>query len=405
MGLPSPAAWAGEVVHWNRIAVEEAGAAGTNPVAQSRLFAMVQIAVHDALNVIDHRYERYALDAGCQPVAAPAAAVAAATHTVLLAALPARQAALDAALASSLAQVPEGVARDHGQALGEAAAEAILALRSHDGSTNPGTYTPGTRPGDWRPTPPAFAPAFLPAWGEVTPFALARPSQFGLPSPPALTSRRYARDLGEVRAIGAVNSTQRTAEQSEIARFWYEGSPAGWNRIVRNVLEARPCGLWCEARLLALVNIAMADGFIAGLHTKYTDNHWRPVTAIREAHTDGNDDTHADPAWTPFLVTPPTPDYPSTHSSLGAAAAEVMALWFRTDDIAFTTTSGAPFPGITRSYPSFSAAAAENAESRVLAGIHFRYACSAGLWQGKRIGRHTFRHALRPLRHRCRGHH
>jgi hypothetical protein len=396
--LAARPALGGEVVHWNRIAVDESAAAGQNPLVQSRLFAMVQIAVHDALNSIDRRYERYAFDVGCQPVASPAAAVAAAAHGVLIAEVPARQASLDAAYDAALARVPGGVARDNGVALGEAAAAEILARRSQDGSMNPGTHTPGTAPGDWRPTPPAFAPPLLPGWSQVTPFTLASGSQFRPAPPPPLTSKRYARNVEEVKTIGAANYPARTAEQAEIARFWYEGSPAGWNRIARNVLEGRPCDLWCEARLLALVNMAMADGFIAGFDGKFTYNHWRPVTAIREADTDGNDDTRADPAWTSFLVTPPTPDYPSTHSVLGAAAAAVMALWFRTDDVRFTTTSGVPFAGITRSYASFSQAAEENAESRILAGIHYRYACQAGLKQGKRVGRYTFHHSLRPIR-------
>jgi hypothetical protein len=395
--MASGAALADEVVNWNRIAVEEAGAAGKHPPAQSRLFAMVQIAVHDALNSIHRRYEHYAFETDCQPLALPDAAVAAAAHRVLLAELPARQATLDAFYDASLADVPEGAARDRGVALGEAAAAEILALRSQDGSTTPGTYTPGTGPGEWRPTPPGFAPAFLPAWGQVAPFTLVRPSQFRPPPPPALTSRKYRRDFEDVKAMGEVNSPQRTAEQGEIARFWYEGSPAGWNRIARNVLRVHPCDPWCEARLLALVNMSMADAFIAGLEAKYSYNFWRPVTAIREADADGNDDTQADTTWMSFLVTVPTPDYPSTHSSLGAAAAAVMALSFRNDDIPFTTTSGAPFAGITRSFSGFSQAAAENAASRVLAGIHFRFACRAGLRQGERIGRRAFRHFLRPM--------
>jgi len=197
-----------------------------------------------------------------------------------------------------------------------------------------------------------------------------------------------------------VNSTTRTTEQSQIAMFWYEGSPNGWNRITRNVSAQQGLDLWQNARLFGLINFAMADGFIAGFDAKYAYNFWRPVTAIRAGDTDGNDQTLADPTWSSFLVTPNIPDYPSTHSVLGAAAAEVLARFFDEDDdeIAFTTTSGNPFPGITRSFTSFSQAAQENADSRVFAGIHFRRTCTDGLRQGRKVGRFAFKHYLKSIK-------
>jgi hypothetical protein len=211
-----------------------------------------------------------------------------------------------------------------------------------------------------------------------------------------LTSAEYAADYNEVKAVGELNSATRTAEQSEIARFWYEGSPNGWNRIARVVAAQRGLDTWRNARLFGLLNFAMADGFIAGFDSKYFYDFWRPITAIRAGATDSNPATVADPAWATFLVTPAAPDYPSTHSVLGAAAAETLASFFGADTISFTTTSGAPFPGITRSYTSFSQAARENADSRVYAGIHFRSACRDGLIQGTRGGRYVVEHALRP---------
>jgi hypothetical protein len=233
-----------------------------------------------------------------------------------------------------------------------------------------------------------------PGWPESSQFR---------PQPPAffdLTRRKYAGEYNEVKMIGEVNSTTRTAEQSEIARFWYEGSGLGWNRIARNVSAQQGLGLWENARLFALVNFAMADGFIAGFEAKYFYNFWRPVTAIRVGDTDGNDQTIGDPAWTSFLITPNIPDYPSTHSVLGAAAAEVLARFFDEDDcdFSFDTTSGNPFPGITRSFTSFSQAAQENADSRVYAGIHFRTACTDGLEQGRRVGRFAYKRFLKPVR-------
>jgi hypothetical protein len=178
---------------------------------------------------------------------------------------------------------------------------------------------------------------------QVTPFTMATPWQFRLPGPPPLASAEYARDYEEVRRVGGKNSTTRTAEQSEIAKYWYEGSPQGWSRVARVVAAQRGLDRWENARLLALVNAAIADGFIAGADTRYLYNFWRPVTAIRAGDTDGNDATVADAAWETFLNTPPLPDYPSTHSVAGGAASAVLGRFFGSDKIAFTMTSGPPF--------------------------------------------------------------
>jgi hypothetical protein len=403
LGLPATVRADG-VTEWNETATTAAVAAAVTGPRHTRVFAMTHAAIHDALNAIDRRYIPYALDVQADPNASPEAAVAAAAHDILVHEILSQQAIFDAKYIASLAGIPDGAPKANGIAIGQAAAAAMLARRSADGSTTPMPYTPGTGLGVWQPTPPAFLAANLPGWGNVIPFTLRSGKQFR-PDPPALfdlTGRKYARDYEEVKLIGDVNSTTalRTAEQSEIAKFWYEGSGLGWNRIARNVSAQQGLGLWENARLFALVNFAMADGFIAGFEAKYFYNFWRPVTAIRVGDTDGNDDTLVDMAWTSFLVTPNIPDYPSTHSVLGAAAAEVLARFFDEDDddISFSTTSGNPFPGTTRSFTSFSQAAQENADSRVYAGIHFRTACTDGLRQGKKVGRFAFKHYLKPIR-------
>jgi YHS domain-containing protein/membrane-associated phospholipid phosphatase len=219
------------------------------------------------------------------------------------------------------------------------------------------------------------------------PFVLNSSAQFRSAEPPAVNSPRALADIEEVKAIGGSKSVTRTAEQSEIGRFWYENSPRGWNRIAREVAAARQFDVWENARLFALVNLAMADGYIAGFESKYHYNYWRPVTAIRE---------RGDSEWLSYLWTPPVPDYPSNHTVEGAAAATVMARFFNTDFISFSMTSGAPYPGITRKFWSFSEAARENGASRVLCGIHFSTAVNAGYIQGERIGEWVFEHALRP---------
>jgi PAP2 superfamily len=419
--LPYQAA-ADEVLDWSVTGFDAAVAGGQNNIVLSRTMAMLHLAIHDALNAIDRRYEPYLYQATAEASAAPAAAIAAAARDVLVGVIPtwgkAEQRAkalaiVDTAYNAALAKVPAGLPKDQGIALGQAAAAAMLAARKADGSSVPPQYTPGTAAGQWRPHPnpvppnppipdPALAagnwPAMLPQWGQVAPFTMATPWQFRLPGPPALASTAYARDYEEVKRMGGKNSTARTVEQSETARYWYEGSPQGWSRIARVVAAQRGLDQWDNARLLALVNAVIADGFIAGADTRYLHNFWRPVTAIRAGDTDGNEATVADPAWETFLNTPPLPDYPSTHSVAGGAAATVLTRFFGSHQVAFTMTSGPPFAGITRSFRSFSQAAQENADSRVYAGIHFRSACQDGIKLGKQIGHRAVAEYLQPYR-------
>jgi hypothetical protein len=413
---------ANEALDWNAVALDVAVAGGQNPLIHSRTLAMVHLAIHDALNAIDRRYEPYLYEKRSEPGAAPGPAIAAAARDVLAAVLPdygnpaQREKAvgiLDKAYVAALAQTPDGPPKNHGVATGQAAAAAMLTARKTDGAMRKPQYTPGTAPGQWRPHPnpvppnppipdaamaPGNMPAMLPQWAEVTPFTMATPWQFRLPGPPALSSEQYARDYNEVKRIGGKTSTDRTPAQAEIARYWYESSPAGWSRIARVVAAQRGIDSWDSARLLALVNAGIADGYIAGADTRYLYNFWRPVTAIRAGDTDGNNATAADDTWETYLNTPPLPDYPSTHSVAGGAAAVVLARFFGTDQVPFTMTSGPPFAGITRSFTRFSQAAQENADSRVFAGIHFRMACQDGVNLGEAIGRRAITQYLQPYR-------
>ena len=239
-------------------------------------------------------------------------------------------------------------------------------------------------------------PSAQTGWGNVTPFTLLSASQYWLPGPPALSSATYARDFDEVKRLGGKASTARTAEQTEIARFWFEG-PGAWNTIARTVLTERNADVRDSARVLALMNLAMADAFIAGFKIRYVYDLWRPVTAIREGDHDGNDATVGDPTWDSHQNTPAVSDYPSTQSIFSAAAAVVLASALG-DQARFTFTSGKPFDGITRSFTSFSQAARESADSRVYAGIHFRSACEDGLALGRRIGQRTATVYLQPAK-------
>jgi hypothetical protein len=419
---PATPVWADEVADWNSAALDMVVAGGQNAILASRTLAMMHLAIHDALNAIERRYEPYLYEGRAEPQAAPGAAVAAAARDILAGVLPsfgtAEQRAkaigmLESTYTAALAKMPDGSQKNQGLVAGQAAAAAMLTARQQDTATATTQYTPGTTPGRWQPHPnpvpanPAIADpalavgnlaAVLPHWGTVTPFMMAVPWQFRLPGPPPLKSEQYARDYNEVKRIGGKSSTERTATQTEIAKYWYESSPQGWSRIARVVSAQRGLDPWDTARLLALVNAGIADGYIAGADTRYLYNFWRPVTAIRAGDTDENDATVPDPTWESFMNTPALPDYPSTHSVAGGAAAAVLARFFGTDQISFSMTSGAPFAEITRSFTSFTQAAQENADSRVYAGIHFRTACQDGIKQGEQIGRRAFAQYLQPYK-------
>jgi hypothetical protein len=414
---------ADEVTKWNETASKvgfDSGLAGQpgNPLFEARIYAMTHAAIHDALNVIDRRYHPYILDIPVTLGASPEAAVATAAHHVLVDqfnqliafGFPSQQAALDAAYAASLALIPNSNAKTAGITIGEAAAAAILALRVADGwNTQPvvdSTYPQGTAPGEYRFTPP-FTFVFLPLWGTVPPFVLHHAAQFRASPPYAVTSKKYTADFNEVKTLGGNGVTTpsaRTPEQTEIALFWLESSPLQWNRIARTVSAAAGLTLWENARLFGLLNFALADGYISVFDSKYHYNYWRPITAIREAATDGNADTSADPTWTPLVDAPPTPEYDSGHSVEGGAGAQVLKRFFGTDAVSFRTCS-TTLPAdtcndaspVTRSYASFSQAADENGLSRILVGFHFRKAVAEGIAHGRKIGNRAVNHFLRPV--------
>jgi membrane-associated phospholipid phosphatase len=387
------------VLEWNQVFLDTFKADRVLPLYFSRDAAIVHAAIYDAVNDIDRSYTPFFADVQAPRGASLEAAAAQAAHDTMVALFPAHQATFDATLAADLVGIPPGRAR-LGTAVGQAVAQQILAWRSTDGSTAQLTYVPGTAPGDWQPTPPAFAPAVAPQWGSVTPFCIPSDSAFRPPPPPALTSADYTAAFNEIKSLGAANSSTRTAEQSQIARFWYGAAgtytaTGYWNQIAQEVAQQRGDSLVQDARLFALLNLAQADAYFAVWDAKYTYNFWRPVTAIRAADTDGNPDTAADPAWTPFLVTPAHPSYNSGHSGISGAAAAVLAAFFGTDAIPFSFSSDG-LPGVMRSYASFSAAAQEVSDSRVYAGIHWRFDVQAGQVMGNEVGDYIVTHFLLP---------
>jgi len=394
----STSARADVVTDWDVIAFDAIEASGKTGPATSCDIAMAHVAMHDALNAIDRRYNPYAYDAVAPRGASPEAAVAVAAHDVLIVRIPNQKTSLDAALASTLADIPDGKAKADGVATGRAAAAVILARRATDGSNVVTPYNPGAGLGVWRPTPPAFASAIGESFGQVAPFTMTSGAQFEPPRAAYfdLTSAEYTDDYNEIKSIGGANSKTRTAEQSKIARFWYEPSPGGHIRLARDLVVTRKLNLWESARLFALLHLTCADSLITGYGAKYRYNFWRPVTAIRNGADDGNPQTAGDPAWNSYLETPNHPDYLSLHAVLCAGWAEVLARFFGTDKFSFTMTSAAPYPGIKRSFTSFSQSAREAADSRVYAGIHFRTSCRDGLAVGRKIGAQAFANFLQP---------
>jgi hypothetical protein len=366
-----------------------------DPLAASRILAMMHLAMHDAANAAAPRFATW-LPVSIGQGGDPAVAAAVAAHDVLRAFCPDQGAALAFELDKTLLEAGPGEAVARGRVLGTTVAAMMLTTRSGDGADRTERYAPMSHVGAYRYTP-GFDMVFAPHWRTVRPFGLRAPAQFRVVAPPSPESAAYARAFAEVKRLGAKSSTARSAEQTAIAHFWYEFSDIGWNRVARVVARDRGLDLWDAARLFALVNMALADAYIAGWDSKMQHDFWRPVTAIRMAADDFNTATEADPAWEPLLPTPPVQDHPSTHSALGAAAAAVMAgLLGDGTRFAMTSTTALAEDPIRR-FDGFSAAARENAESRVLAGLHFRFACESGLELGRRVGRHALANHLRPL--------
>ena len=394
------------VTDWNKAALDAIRADRTPPPVASRDLAILHAAIYDAVNGISRAHQAYFVESAVPASALPEAAASAAAHAVLISLFPVNAADFDDLHAATLGAIPDGPQKDMGVKCGKSVAANILAWRAGDGSDAMVDPPSGSGPGEWVPTPPAFAGYLLPQWGDCMPFAIADHSQFRPRGPPSLDSSKWAADYNEVKALGAAVGSTRTPDQTEIAQFWADGAgtetpPGHWNHIAQDVGAAQGNTLQQNARLFALLNIAMADAGMCAWDAKYTYHNWRPVTAIRNGDTDGNPATEPDPAWSSFIVTPPFPDYVSGHSTFSSAAATVLALFYGTDAISFQT--GSDFlPGVVRSFSSFSAAASEAADSRVYGGIHFRFASDDGLAAGLSIGEWTFTHYLQPKADRSR---
>jgi hypothetical protein len=400
------------VAQWNAIAQVETIPLRPTAHGEARGIAMVEGAVYDAVNGIDGGYQPYLLDTKFDSSGSQGAAAATAAYRVLLAITPAtRHAGLDAAYATTLAAIPDGPMKQEGIDAGEAAAGAMLASRQGDGFMAPFIPVIGTDPGDWRPLGWPATPVYDPdGWvGNLKPFLIESPSQFRSGGPNALTSAAYAEDFNEVKQVGALNSTKRTDDQTKAAVFWQFAPIALWNPLARGLADRYDLDAAAQARLYAMINLAAADAAISCWNDKYYWNFWRPRAAIREADTDGNPATIADPTWeplfasaiptTPPLTTPPFPDHPSGHGCASGAVLNTFADFFGTDKVEITLVSGRSLNGVPippRQFDRFSQALKEIIDARVWGGIHFRTADVQGAVIGKKVAHYLRKHYFQP---------
>ena len=394
------------VTDWNIHALNAIRTNRTSPPIASRQLAVLHASIYDAVNGITRSHEVYRVRGNVPRSASIEAAAAAAARRVMVTYYPAFAATYDAAYQATIDDLGRLPDVRKGVVWGEQVAESMLVWRATDGWNAVVAPLPAVGPGDWVPTPPAFAPFLLPNWATVACFGMNAPAQFRPPGPPALDSVAYAEAFNEVKAMGAATNSIRTADESQIALFWSDGAgtetPAGhWNTIARSVATGLGNSMEENARLFALLNIAMADAAICAWDSKYTFHNWRPVTAIRNADLDNNPATQPDTTWSSFIGTPPFPDYLSGHSTFSGAAATVLATFYGSDDIAFSSRSDG-LPGAIRNFNSFSSAATEAAMSRIYGGIHFRFASEDGITAGIGIGEWTMNNYLQPKGNRSR---
>ena len=376
------------VTDWNLTALDVSAA--EPPQNGWRVLAMAHGAIFDAMNAIARSHKPYLIQPPAAPGSSQDAAGAAAAHTVLAALYPAQKAKLDAALKASLAGIPDAAAKDDGVALGRQVGDKYVAARAGDGADRKLDHVPGKEAGQWRPTPPTQAGFASVFWSQVTPFVLSAPLEVAAPGPLALDSAQYAKELDEVRRLGARDSKERSADQTAAAIFSLIKGGDLWSAAARAAAAAKGTRPIENARIFALMSMATLDATVAGWAIKKQYPMWRPITAIREAAN------NPDPNWEPLLVTPPHPDYVSGHCITSGATARVLTLLFGGDGVRFSATYGGPF-GLTRSYSGFAQAEKEIGDARVWAGIHTRTADDHGALVGHRIGELAVQRALQPL--------
>jgi PAP2 superfamily len=392
----APSTFANVITDWDEKATAAvaplAGLGGTTPYMAQRFMAMAHAAMFDAVNSIERRYKPYLVqlpaDAGTSKEAA--AAVAAAT---VLATIDAKTADdMKGALASYLASIPDGTAKTDGIKLGQAVAAKILDARANDGSSAPDAYRPRTSPGVYVPT----AITINSMWPDMKPFALASGSQFRPKPPIALDSADYAKDYNELKDYGGQNSTKRTAQQTETARFWLIGAPAAYHPFIRQLVTAKQMSVVDTARFMAFVALGLNDAFIAVLDAKYHYNFWRPITAIRNGDIDNNPATEREATWQPIGPTPMHPEYPCAHCILSGTVSGIVKAALGTEDIPEIATTSPTAPGVTHRWTNMTVYTDEVANARIWAGFHYRFSTRVGTDMGHQIGEYVVKNVMQP---------
>jgi hypothetical protein len=387
------------VVSWHAVMETSVAGSGRKNAVALPYYAYVDVAMYDAVASIDHRLEPFAVRVYAPHDASKDAAAASAAHDVLVHYLPAQAATFDAALASSLAGIADGKSKSDGIKAGQAVAAQWLAMRTGDGLEAPLTYTPGHGPGIWEPVPTYPAPppntpaAPVGVWlTQFKPFALKSADQFlaDVPPPPALTSAVWARNFNLTKDFGAQNSTVRTAEETEIGRFWTDDAAAQYSRAFRLLATNQGLNTAASARLAAMYSVNAADSVAACFSAKYHFAFWRPYTAIHDADTDGNPDTVADPNWVPLAVTPGHPEYPAAHGCVTESIMDALTAFFGTDEVPFSVTS--VVTGTTHSFASFEEVVDEVDHARVYGGMHYRHSVKEGNRLGRRVTDYVLKH-------------
>jgi hypothetical protein len=400
--LPDSSARDDLVLRWNEAALQAIKATKTPPPLAARHLAILHVAMVDAVTGVRHACKPFEVVVTAPSGTSFEAAATGAAHRVLTELYPARTRHFDGLLDRTLTALGDDDGVEKGLTLGRYVAKEVLTWRAADGADREVRFTPRRGPGEWEPTPPGFVKPAVPHWPTLTCFALRRGFQFRPDGPPKLTDKAYTDAFEEVKRLGGKESTARTPDQTEIALFWADGEgtvtpPGHWNRIAQAVSRDRSLSLEENARLFALLNVALADVGIACWDCKYHFRFWRPIQGIREADTDDNADTAPDRDWEPLLITPPFPSYTSGHSSFSGAGATVLAAVFGSDKVRFETTSDG-LPGVSRRFTGFWAAAEEAGMSRIYGGIHWQFDNTDGLAGGKKVAEHVLEHCLKPVR-------
>jgi hypothetical protein len=392
--LTSPVAWADVVTDWNIKADEIVVEAKLGPPPANRVLAIVQTAVYEATNAITKRYPSSGLKLEVASGVSVEAAIAAANHATLMKLVPSQQAAIDIAYQAALTKIADGSAKTAGIAVGEKAAAAILGLHLDDSATTGETYRPYTIAGVYVPTVIPVASQ----WPRRKPWLMTSPAQFRPGPPPALTSKVWARDYNEIKALGNKTSTRRTAEQTTIARFWEATLPPIYHGLVRSIATQPGREVTQNARLFAAVTQATDDALIAVFDAKYHYNFWRPITAIRNGDIDGNDATERDPSWTSFIDTPLHPEYPCAHCIVSGAVGTVLQAEIGTSSVPTLTTTSYTAQGAARRWTRIDDFVQEVANARIYDGVHYRTSTEVGTAMGKQIGKLAVVKYLRPLK-------